>query len=300
MIDVEVARTFLAVIETGTFQGAARQVNVTQSTVSSRIKTMENRLGVRVFNRSKAGADLTASGRLFERYARAMVRAWEQGRQQAGLPKQYTDLLVIGGQYNLWARLLTNWLTGMRVSLPHVAFRAEAGSPTHLSQLLSEGLLDIAVVHHPRLRPDLEAELLMEDELILVTSDKQGRYSSNYVFVDWGEAFRDQHAQSLPELMDARTTVSLGFFGAPFLISSGTAGYMPRRLVQPHLEQGFLFETKDTPVFSYPVFAAYHSDRASRVLDVALDLLRLQAKLAKHGDLPPPFWVSHTKGFSEL
>ena len=298
MIDVEVARTFLAVIETGTFQGAARQVNVTQSTVSSRIKTMENRLGVRVFERSKAGAEMTASGRLFERYARAIVRAWEQGRQQAGLPKQYKDLLVVGGQYNLWARLLTNWMIGMREALPDVAFRAEAGSPGHLSQLLSEGLLDIAVVHHPRLRPDLETEQLMEDELILVTSDKAGRYLENYVFVDWGEAFRDQHAQSLPELMDARTTVSLGFFGASFLISSGTAGYMPRRLVQPHLEQGFLFETTDTPVFAYPVFAAYHSDRASHVLDVALELLRLQASLANRGNLPPPFWAANTDGLS--
>ena len=35
MIDVEVARTFLAVIETGTFQGAADKVHVTQSTVSA-------------------------------------------------------------------------------------------------------------------------------------------------------------------------------------------------------------------------------------------------------------------------
>ena len=39
MIDIEVARTFLAVIETGTFQGAADKVNVTQSTVSARIRT---------------------------------------------------------------------------------------------------------------------------------------------------------------------------------------------------------------------------------------------------------------------
>jgi hypothetical protein len=133
-----------------------------------------------------------------------------------------------------------------------------------------------------------------------VTSDKEGRYSQNYVFVDWGEAFRDQHAQSLPELMNARTTVSLGFFGAPFLISSGTSGYMPRRLVQPHLEQGFLFETKDTPVFRYPVFAAYHSDRVSHVLDVALELLRLQAQLATRGDLPPPFWAANSNSLSDF
>ncbi|MCR9223355.1 MAG: LysR family transcriptional regulator [Hyphomonas sp.] len=197
MIDVEVARTFLAVIETGTFQGAAGKVNVTQSTVSARIRTLEERLGVSVFTRSKSGAELTANGRHFERYARAIVRGWEQGRYQAGLPERFDELLVVGGQYNLWARLLSNWLNEMRAALPSVAFRAEAGSPLHLSQLLSEGLVDIAVLHHPRFRPDIDVELLMEDELILVTADPEGAFEDRYVFVDWGEAFRDMHAQGV-------------------------------------------------------------------------------------------------------
>ena len=291
MIDIEVARTFLAVIETGTFQGAANKVHVTQSTVSARIKTLEERLGVAVFTRSKAGAALTSQGYHFERYARAIVRGWEQGRYQAGLPDKYEELLVVGGQYNLWARLLTGWLNDMRAAMPSVAFRAEAGSPAHLSQMIAEGLIDIAVIHHPRFRPDIEVELLMEDDLILVTSDPGGTYEDRYVFVDWGEAYRDWHAQKLPTLMEPRTTVSLGFFGAPFLISSNTAGYMPRRLVQPHIDEGFLFETNNTPVFGYPVYAAYHTETNNSAVQPALDLLRAQIALANQGDLPQPFWA---------
>ena len=128
MIDVESARTFLAVIETGSFQAAAGKVNVTQSTVSARIKTLEERLGQRIFARSKAGAQLTVHGYHFERYARTIVRAWEQGRQQVGIPEVFDDMLVIGGQYNLWARFLTQWLVEMETSLPNVAFRAERHS----------------------------------------------------------------------------------------------------------------------------------------------------------------------------
>ena len=291
MIDIEVARTFLAITETGTFQSAANKVNVTQSTVSARIKTLEERLGVSVFTRSKAGAALTSQGYHFERYARAIVRGWEQGRYQAGLPDKYEELLVVGGQYNLWARLLTGWLNDMRAAMPNVAFRAEAGSPAHLSQMIIEGLIDIAVIHHPRFRPDIEVELLMEDDLILVTSDPGRAFEDRYVFVDWGEAYRDWHAQKLPTLMEPRTTVSLGFFGAPFLISSNTAGYMPRRLVQPHIDEGFLFETMNTPVFGYPVFAAYHSETNNTALSQALELLRSQIALANEGDLPQPFWA---------
>lgn len=291
MIDIEVARTFLAVIDTGTFQGAAKTVHVTQSTVSARIKTLEERLGVSVFTRSKAGATLTSGGHHFERYARSIVRGWEQGRYQAGLPERFEQLLVVGGQYNLWARFLTGWLNQMRDALPSVAFRAEAGAPAYLSRLVGEGLIDIAVINQPNFRPDIEVEHLLDDVLILVTADSDGAYADRYVFVDWGEAYRDWHTQKLPEFMDPRTTVSIGFFGARFLISSRTAGYMPKRLVQPHIDSGFLFRTEGTPEFNYPVFAAYHVENDNSALTNALQLLRDQAKLVSQLQLPDPFWM---------
>lgn len=291
MIDIEVARTFLAVIETGTFFEASKKVNVTQSTVSMRIKTLEERLGQIVFERSKSGATLTSAGHHFERYARAMVRAWEQGKHQAGVPDEFDELLVIGGQYSLWSQLLTQWLIALRANLPRVAFRAEVGTPLALSQRLSEGLIDIAVMHQPRLRADIEVQHLMDDDLILVTTDPEGGFEDRYMFVDWGPSFHEQHAQKMPEHLSVRTTVGLGFFGAPFLISANAAGYMPRRLVTPHLEQGFLFEAKGAPEFPYPIYVAYHADATSEVFDEALDLLRDATSDYQKGDLEAPFWA---------
>jgi len=61
-MDIELARTFLAVVETGSFLDAADKVHVTQSTVSTRIRTLEQQLGRPVFERSKTGATLTPAG----------------------------------------------------------------------------------------------------------------------------------------------------------------------------------------------------------------------------------------------
>lgn len=291
MIDVEVARTFLAIVESGSFQAAASKVNVTQSTVSARVKTLESRLGQRIFVRSKSGAALTSHGYHFERYARAMVRAWEQGRQQVGIPETYTDMLLIGGQYNLWTRFLTQWMIALQDQMPLVAFRAEAGTPLALARLLSEGLIDIAVLHQPRLRTDIVVEHLMDDELILVTSDPEGRYEDRYIYVDWGEEYREQHAQCLPTLMEPRTTISLGFFGPGFLIAAKGAGFVPRRLVEAHLHRGILFEATNAPKITYPVFVAFQDDAENAVLEPALRLLRDKAALAVSGDLPAPFWA---------
>ena len=128
MIDVETARTFLAIATTGTFQAAARQVNVTQSTVSARIKTLEERLGQRVFERSKSGAVLNHHGRQFERYARAIVQAWEQGKRKVAQAKDYESSLAIGGQPNLWTRFLSQWLLELHV--PVRSRRTPAGPAT--------------------------------------------------------------------------------------------------------------------------------------------------------------------------
>ena len=78
LMDIEVVRTFLAVVETRNFNRAAGLLNVTQSTVSMRIKALEDILGRTVFLRNRSGTSPTAAGGQFHRYASALVRTWEQ------------------------------------------------------------------------------------------------------------------------------------------------------------------------------------------------------------------------------
>ena len=73
-MDTELARTFLAVIGTGSFVAAAERIHVTQSTVSARIRTLEDQLGTPLFTRNKAGAALTDAGRRFQKHAALLVR----------------------------------------------------------------------------------------------------------------------------------------------------------------------------------------------------------------------------------
>jgi DNA-binding transcriptional LysR family regulator len=54
-MDTELARTFLTVVEAGNFISAAERLHVSQSTVSTRIHTLEDLLGCVLFVRNKAG-----------------------------------------------------------------------------------------------------------------------------------------------------------------------------------------------------------------------------------------------------
>ena len=73
-MDVTLARTFLEVVATGNFIGAADRLHVTQSTVSMRIKSLGEQLGQILFHRSKAGANLTPAEQHFQKHATDIVR----------------------------------------------------------------------------------------------------------------------------------------------------------------------------------------------------------------------------------
>ena len=72
-MDINVARTFLEVVKTGSFVSAATNLNLTQTAVSARIRVLEEQLDRKVFVRNKAGARLTPAGDQFLRFATSLV-----------------------------------------------------------------------------------------------------------------------------------------------------------------------------------------------------------------------------------
>jgi DNA-binding transcriptional LysR family regulator len=73
-MDIQLAKTFLEVVASGSFVAAAKRLYVTQSAVSMRVKTLEDQIGRTLFERSKHGAELTHAGEQFHRYAISMMR----------------------------------------------------------------------------------------------------------------------------------------------------------------------------------------------------------------------------------
>ena len=95
-MDTELARTFLAVVTVGNFVNAAERLHVTQSTVSTRIRTLETLLGRRLFVRNKGGTTLTPAGRHFQKHASTLVRTVEQARHDAGVAGRFRGSVTIG------------------------------------------------------------------------------------------------------------------------------------------------------------------------------------------------------------
>jgi DNA-binding transcriptional LysR family regulator len=274
-MDIELARTFLEIVNAGSFVRASERLNVSQTTVSARIRSLECLLGCTLFVRNKAGASLTSSGEQFLRYAPTLVHVWQHARHQVGIPANRRALITIGGELSLWNPLLINWLVRMKKAAPDVALRVEIGLSDDLMTRVGTGVLDIALMYRPQSLPGLRIERLLEEKLILVTTDDRARLDgSEYVYVDWGPFFSSRHGISFPDLTDPGLSVSLGPLGLSYILECGGSGYFRKRTAKPYLTSGQIHRVKSAPEFSYPVHVVYPSDGDKDLLDPALAVLR--------------------------
>lgn len=275
-MDITLIRTFIEVAATGSFVGASERLFVTQSAVSLRVQRLEDSLGQTLFTRSKAGAELTPAGREFERYAISLLKIWEEARQQVAIPAGFRKSLSIGAQYSLWPRLGFRWLDRMREDMADLSIRAEVGMPDRLMRMLIEGVVQVALMYSPQLRPGLIVKPVIEEEMIMVASwpnpninDLEGRYA----FVDWGPEFVHAHSQHLPNLTNPGLTLSLGALSGEFIVRRKFAAYLPARYVKRMVDAGQLHLVPDAPAFPYPVWAAWRDDldpEIARVAEAAL------------------------------
>jgi DNA-binding transcriptional LysR family regulator len=278
-MDISLARTFLMVAETGSFVDAARKMNVTQSTVSARIKGLEDMLGRPLFERSKSGAELTAAGEQFQKHALALVRVWQHAQLEVGLSDQHRDHLAVGAPMSLWDGFLLKWVSWLRANIPDIAVSASEGLAAVLTQRLIEGTLDLAVMYRPSQPPGHVIEHLFDEEFVLVTSAKsQGRRGTqDYVFVDWGADFQQDHAAAYPELTNAGLNLDLGSVSVDYLLSNEASAYFPSRIVKPHLTRGRLRQPKRARRFVYPVYMVYPEARDEEAYEPIIEGLRRAA-----------------------
>jgi len=279
-MDIALASTFLMVAEAGSFIDAARRLNITQSTVSARIRLLEELFGRPLFERSKSGATLTGAGEQFQKHALALVRVWQHAQLEVGFSGPYSDHLAVGAHATLWDGFLLRWISWLRDNIPDLAISASASLSTVMIQRLLEGTLDLAIMYQPGQPPGLTIEHLFDEEFVLVTSApaRARRNPNTYVFVDWGPDFQAEHAAAYPELGNPAMHLDLGSLGLDYLLANEASGYFPRRLVSKHVRRRRLRIPARARAFTYPVYMVYPEARDEEAYEPILQALRNNAR----------------------
>lgn len=272
--------TFLDLVETRSFHRSADRLGVTQSTVSGRIKALEAELGVRLFIRSRAGADLTTEGLRFEPHARALRAEWVAARRAAGGAGDQALVVRVGMQHDLVGGRLAEWVAGFRAALPDAGFYIELDYSAQMCADLVAGTLDFALMFSPRAHPDLHF-VTLGDMRFRMVSTHAARLAdvdpARYVLGNYAPAFATAHRAALPGLHEAPVTVGQVAAVAGLVTALGGSAYLTEEAASGLVAAGRAGLVADAPVLTQPVHAGMGlRQRTARLQGRLLAIVRRQ------------------------
>ena len=165
-LDLDQVRTFVAIVDSGSFTRAADEVFKTQSAVSMQMRRLEERLSVSLFERAGRATKLTDEGARLLTYARKMLALSEEtlcafdeesieGFVRIGLPDDYAE------------RFLPEIMARFSRSNPKVELQIACEPTVNLIEHVEKGHLDVALVCPTR---TMQAEVVRREPLHFVTS----------------------------------------------------------------------------------------------------------------------------------
>lgn len=168
-MDLSDLRTFLAVARSKGITAASRELNTVQSNVTTRIKNLEEKIGVTLFDRRHRGMVLTEAGQRLLPYAEALLALSREAAEAARDDGIVRGVLSIGSMETTAAIRLPSVLAQFHRNHPAVKISLVAGPTGPLvAQVLARDL-DAAFVAGPIDHPDIEARRAFVEELVLVS-----------------------------------------------------------------------------------------------------------------------------------
>lgn len=144
-LQIDLLRTFLAIIDTGGFTKASQVVHRTQSAISLQVKRLEETIGQSLFERSGRSFRLTFEGEKLVPYARRMIKLHEE-TVAAMLRPAVVGTVRIGIIDDYAARVLPEILSKFAKNHPGVQVTVRCEPSVLLVPALSKGELDLALV----------------------------------------------------------------------------------------------------------------------------------------------------------
>lgn len=146
MIDPRLLRTYLAVCRAGSISGAARELNISQPSVSVAIAQLERSLGCSLFERGRQGIAPTAGGQALLRRAEMMEVLLADAEQSVALAQAgVRGPLRIGGTPGALVSLVPAAIARME-RVDHMALTVIERADAMLTDLLRRGEIEVAVV----------------------------------------------------------------------------------------------------------------------------------------------------------
>ena len=168
MIDLQKIETFLAATESLNFSETAKQLHLSQPTVSHHIKSLEDELSVELFERTGTGLRLTEAGRLLVPWARRLLHDSADLQAMMASLRDAVGELRIACSTTAGKYVLPQLAARFRQKYPGIQVQIPACAPEQVSLNLLEGDAHIGVLSREVRDPSLEIQEFFHDRIILI------------------------------------------------------------------------------------------------------------------------------------
>jgi DNA-binding transcriptional LysR family regulator len=145
MLDLDLLRSFVSVVDAGGFTRAGERVHRTQSTVSQQIRRLEQSLGRALLHRNGKHATPTDEGERLLSYARRILALAEEARDAVARPMA-DGIVRIGIPEDFAATRLTELLSEFARSRPGLRLNVRCDLSVNLRRDIERGELDLALL----------------------------------------------------------------------------------------------------------------------------------------------------------
>ena len=269
--------TFLWIVRLGSFSAAGQKLNATQASISHRIQTLEQELGVRLFERTSRTVSLTAAGRDAVPRAEEIIRAVNAFREAIAGPANVQGTIRLGTNDVVVHSFLPKLIERLQESFPALTVDLLVETSANIARELVEERVDLAILMGPVLNEGAVNTYLGAFEASWVASPKYGLAGRALALGDLVEfpiltfsrgsaphnwllqQFRDNGLPAPPvSIVNSLVTI----------LQLAARGHgltaVPRAVIREYLEAGTLEELNVDPPFPpFGFHVAYldHSDR---------------------------------------
>ncbi|MCW5233405.1 LysR family transcriptional regulator [Verminephrobacter eiseniae] len=171
MIELSELHTFRAVVQAGGINKAAIALHRAQSSITVRVRQLEEKLGVPLFIRAGRTLQLSPGGKVLMGYAERLLDLAQQA-SEATRNDQPQGVLRLGAMESTAAVRLPQPLGLYHEMYPDVSLELYSNDPRELVRLVLDGKLDAALIADPISDKRLDAAAIYEEELVIVAEAK--------------------------------------------------------------------------------------------------------------------------------
>jgi DNA-binding transcriptional LysR family regulator len=267
--DIRLLRIFAKVVEAGGFSAAQIDLNISQSTISTHMTALEQRLGVRLCQRGRSGFSLTEKGQRIYQACQRLFASLDEFRSEAGAVRnRLVGKLSIGVVDNIVtnpASRLHDVINVLNQQAPEVEIAVHVASPTELERAVLDGRFDLGFGACGRHSPYLTYDDMFDEQQVLYCGRGHPLFagSEDADLADLKGHQLVRRAYAAPDRFPANMRLTTSAVAdlmesvALFILSGRYIGFLPQHFAQQWIAQDRMRPLlEETLGYANPIYLA--------------------------------------------